>query len=287
MEMHILVIFGLIIYIICRFVGVVISIDMYYKSRNNRHFMQLAGWIALLFSASIPFGLSFTQSFFIADFIYIISGILLNIGLYLLLSGFSLYFRKFNRNRIIIFIFVALIIPILTLIFFDLNIAGSISTVFQIAIIINFLTSIYTNLNDFKKLLQYSYALIVILLISIFIYFISTIVVSTLMRSHGHYYGIYISNDIIPIITNFSSASMLTLVGIILFLHLEHGINLQQNFLLKDDYSHKIGNILQVIMGAGTNLSRESDPEKIKTNSDIILRKSEEAGELVKEIRKI
>jgi hypothetical protein len=71
------------------------------------------------------------------------------------------------------------------------------------------------------------------------------------------------------------------------FLHLEQGIFLKKQNLLKDDYSHKIGNILQIIVGAGTTIKAFSDSAEVKSSTDLILQRSEEAGELIKRIREM
>jgi hypothetical protein len=72
-----------------------------------------------------------------------------------------------------------------------------------------------------------------------------------------------------------------------LFLHLEQGIYFKKKNLLTDDYSHKIGNILQIIMGAGTTIKAESDSSEINTATDLILERTNEAGELIKKIREM
>jgi len=83
-----------------------------------------------------------------------------------------------------------------------------------------------------------------------------------------------------------SPASLVTLIGVIIFLYLEQGILVEQKKRLKDDYSHRIGNLLQMITMAGSSIKSHSEDKKlINSRSDLIIEKVSEAGELVNEIR--
>jgi len=95
------------------------------------------------------------------------------------------------------------------------------------------------------------------------------------------------SSNVIAIMAYYASVAIVTLLGLMLFSHLEQGIYLKKKNLLKDDYSHKIGNILQIIMGAGTTIKRLSDSSEINTTTDLILERSEEAGDFIKKIREM
>jgi hypothetical protein len=95
------------------------------------------------------------------------------------------------------------------------------------------------------------------------------------------------STDIIAIIAYYASVAIVTLLGLMVFLHLEQGIFLKKKNLLTDDYSHKIGNILQIIMGAGSTIKAYSESKEVNIATDLILERSEEAGELIKKIRKM
>jgi hypothetical protein len=78
-----------------------------------------------------------------------------------------------------------------------------------------------------------------------------------------------------------------TLLGLMVFLHLEQGMYLKKENLLKDNYSHKIGNILQIIVGAGATIKARSDSKDVNSSIDLILERSEEAGELINKIREM
>ncbi len=285
MEMHALVVFGLIINIISRFIGAIVSFDMYTKTNDNRHSLQVMGWVFLLISGFIPFGITFTQDIFIVDIFRILNVITLNLGLYLLVTGLSMYFVKYSRNIIFSVMFLIFTVPILALSFLDVSIAINSSVIFQFLIIFSFLTQVYSNRKEIRRILQYSYGLIVLLMAFLIGYIV--VYISLITSVPDYSYGLYMSTDSTAIIAYYTSVTAVTLLGLLVFLHLEQGIYIKNQNLLKDDYSHKIGNILQIIVGAGTAIKAESASKDVNSSTDLILNRSEEAGELIKKIREM
>ncbi len=285
LGMHVLVVFGLVVNIISRLIGVIVSFDMYSKTKESRHFLQLMGWIFLLISAFPPFGTTLTQDLLIVNLFLITNVVCLNIGLYLLITGLSMYFTIYSRNIVGSGLLMIIIVPISVFILLDVSIAVNVSVFIQFLIIMIFLTLVYSNRKEIRNILQYSYGLIVLLMIFLIGFLIVYVYVITLVPDYT--YGLYMSTDIIAIMAYYASVAMVTLLGLMVFLHLEQGIYLKKKNLLTDDYSHKIGNILQIIMGAGTTIKASSDSSEVNTTADLILERSEEAGELIKKIREM
>jgi len=283
--MHILVVFGLIFNIISRLIGVIVSSDMYSKTKEKRHFLQILGWLFPLISTCLPFGTILTQDLFIVNLFLITDVVCLNIGLYLSITGLSMYFKSYQRNIVVSGFLMIIIVPIFMFILLDASIAVNISVFFQFLIILVFLTVVYSNRKEIKYILQYSYGLIVLLMISLIGYIIVNVYGFTRIQEYN--YGLYMSTDIIAIIVYYASVVMVTLVVLMLFLHLEQGLYLKKQNILKDDYSHTIGNILQIIMGAGATIRGMSDSSEVNATTDLILKRSEEAGELIEKIREI
>ncbi|MFX0052710.1 MAG: hypothetical protein ACFE8U_15635, partial [Candidatus Hermodarchaeota archaeon] len=261
------------------------SFDMYSKTKESRHFLQLLGWIFLFIAGLLPFGITLTEDLSVIRLIRVLDGIFLNIGLFLLITGLALYFITFPRNLIGSVLVTIIIVPILAFIFLDVLIASNISVFIQFVIIMVFLVLVYSNRKEIKVILQYSYGLIVLLTLFLVAYVIVYIYVIT--RVPDHNYGLYLSTDVVAVMAYYAAVAMVTLLGLMLFLHLEQGIYFKKKNLLKDDYSHKIGNILQIIMGAGTTIKAESDSSEINTSTDLILERTTEAGELIKKIREM
>jgi hypothetical protein len=278
-------VFGLLVNLIARSIGGIVSFDMYSKTKESRHFLQLLGWIFLFIAGLLPFCITLTEDLSVIRLIRVLDGISLNIGLFLLITGLALYFITFPRNLIGSILVTIIVVPILAFIFLDVLIASNISVFIQFLIIMVFLVLVYSNRKEIKVILQYSYGLIVLLTLFLVGYVIVYIYVIT--RVPDHNYGLYLSTDVVAVMVYYAAVAMVTLLGLMLFLHLEQGIYFKKKNLLKDDYSHKIGNILQIIMGAGTTIKAESDSSEINTSTDLILERTTEAGELIKKIREM
>ncbi|MHA2344832.1 MAG: hypothetical protein ACXADW_23515, partial [Candidatus Hodarchaeales archaeon] len=237
--MHPLVIFGLTINIISRFIGGIVSFDMYSKTKDNRHYLQLLGWIFLLISGFLPFGINLTQDLLIVDILRILNVVCLNIGLYLLITGLSIYFIHYPKNIIVGALIMIIGIPIFGYMLLDVFIAINISVFFQFLIIMIFLSLVYSNRKEIKIILQYSYGLILLLTIFLIGYVLVYVFILTSVPDYN--YGLYMSTESTAIIAYYTSVVAVTLLGLMVFLHLEQGIFLKKQNLLKDDYSHKIG----------------------------------------------
>ncbi|WP_455464831.1 hypothetical protein [Candidatus Hodarchaeum mangrovi] len=202
LEMHALVTFGLIVNLIARFIGIIVSFDMYSKTKENRHFLQLLGWIFLLVSVFLPFGISLTQDLFIINLLRILNVITLNIGLFLLITGLSIYFIEYPRNMVISSLVVIILAPIIAFILLDILIAINISIIFQFLIIMVFLTLVYSNRKEIKNILQYSYGLIVILMVFLVGYVVVNVYIIT--RVPDYNYGLYMSSTLLLLLHQYS-----------------------------------------------------------------------------------
>jgi hypothetical protein len=285
LEIHIVAVFGLLVNLIARIIGGIVSFDMYSKTKESRYFLQLLGWIFLFIAGLLPFGITLTEDISIVRLIRVLDGISLNFGLFLLITGLSLYFITYPRNLVGGMLITIIIVPILVFIFFDVIIAINILVFIQFVIIMVFLALVYSNRKEIKVILQYSYGMIILLTIFLVGYVIVYVYVIT--RVPNYNYGLYLSTDVAALMAYYAAVAMVTLLGLMLFLHLEQGIYFKKKNLLTDDYSHKIGNILQIIMGAGTTIKAESDSSEINTATDLILERTNEAGELIKKIREM
>ena len=70
---------------------------------------------------------------------------------------------------------------------------------------------------------------------------------------------------------------------IIFFIHLEHNISIKKSAILKDHYSHDLGNIIQIIIGEVEVISMDNDSEDLQ----VINQKCVEAAEHIRNIRKL
>ena len=196
-----------------------------------------------------------------------------------------MYFTTFSRNFIASVLLIIVMIPITAFMVSDVLIAINISVFFQFSIIMIFISLVYSNRIEIRVILKYSYGLMMLLMLFLIGYVLVFIYVLTSVPDYS--YGLYMSTESTAIMAYYTTVLAVTLLGLLVFLHLEQGIFLKKQNILTDDYSHRIGNILQIIVGASTTIQAFSDSTEIKSSTDLILERSEEAGELIKKIREM
>jgi signal transduction histidine kinase len=120
------------------------------------------------------------------------------------------------------------------------------------------------------------------------VFIISFIPIAILSFLNNESYGFYNSTNNFLVMLNYFSGIGFTLSIIVIFIHLEYSINLRQKNQLKDNYSHDLGNIIQIINGAIFILESQSNlNEKNKANLEIVQKNSNKASELIKMIRNL
>jgi hypothetical protein len=279
-----LVNFSLIVFSVLNVIGIFISYDIFAKSKDSKQLLILIGWIFWLISSLFPLLLNVETIFELNQVIVYISTNFLAIGTFLIFASFTLYFFDYNKQ----FIIVSILIILLVGSFIFVAIEGEISITFLSFIrslgIIGILGIFIIYRQRIKFVLSQSYRSIVFLALII----ISNIFIGFFLQINGAEFPFYFeTNDILIILGAMGSINVIVTL-IILFIYIEHGFSLLQNKELKDNYSHDIGNILQIILAAGNLIDPENKMDsKNKEKIDMIIKKVEEAGELIKNIRKL
>ena len=89
------------------------------------------------------------------------------------------------------------------------------------------------------------------------------------------------------LITVYSLLSLtLTLLVLVLTIHLEYSLSNIKKFKMKDDYSHKLGNILQMILNSA-ELHKRTPAKSDQSVNELIIEKCREAKFLITEIREL
>jgi len=87
------------------------------------------------------------------------------------------------------------------------------------------------------------------------------------------------------LITLYSFLSLtITLLVLVLTIRLEYSLSNIQKFKLKDNYSHELGNILQMILNSA-EYNKNTDTKGDQSVNELIIEKSKEARFLITEIR--
>lgn len=104
----------------------------------------------------------------------------------------------------------------------------------------------------------------------------------------GYSYGLYDVSDEFIIFLNYIPPISATFMIIIFLIHIDYSNSTILKNKLKDQYSHDLGNILQVVLGIGDLLKlKEAVEESERENLNLLKMKSKEASKLINEIRKL
>ena len=281
--MDILLFYNLVIYLILRCVGFGISLDFYFNTRQARFKLALSGW-SLWVLASI---LSITSSFITNDFL---------LGLFLFLNSFFVaiatifyiwtvftYFLNVPKKPFIITLVSLTSLLLLAYFVFDYSLAINLA----VSIVSIILLSVYIvpilRWKNFKEGLGLAVKWYYLFLISLAIY----IVISMYISSQGlGYYGVHSEVDVVLVLLNYIPSIVYYIILIVLIIHVEYNFSNNQRFVLKDKYSHNLGNILQFITGYGDIAQNEEGNEENELN-DIFTQKCKEAADLLREIREL
>ena len=112
--------------------------------------------------------------------------------------------------------------------------------------------------------------------------------VSIIIALQGYRYGLYNADDPVLITFNYLPIMITSILFIILLVHLEYTTSSRQQLELKDNYSHDLGNILQVISSAFELIEMKGRPESETSELRELLKdKLNEAAKQIRDIREL
>ncbi len=121
--------------------------------------------------------------------------------------------------------------------------------------------------------------------LTIFLCFIYAVFL-VLMALDGKITDLSLLKDPFLIILYSLMSLAITLLVLILTIHLEYSLSNIQKFKMKDNYSHELGNILQMILNSA-ELNRSSQTKSDPSMNELIIKKCQEARFLITEIREL
>ena len=282
--MNDLVLLCLIFYIFVRAIGLGISLDFIYDTKDRKFIIFIFCWIIWILAALFPIFSSLVESNSLKELFLVINGVLAVLGGLFYLWGLFKYFMdvsfKIMTSIIIIFIFTSLFLFIL--INYSLSILFSALILNLIMICTYFVPPLKKK--DFRKYIgksiRWFYSAVIL-----FSIFIPVSIINFLL---GESYGLYDSENNLLIILNYIPTISTTVMLLVLLVHLEYSISTRKKFEIKDKYSHNLGNIMQVIYSSSDIIKRIA---KLDVNEEekleLIERKCKEASKLINEIRNI
>lgn len=283
--MHIVALFGLLIFTFLRVLGFVISLEFLFDLKEPRFKVITLGWFLWIIAGCSAIISGVFENKLLSDIFLLINGIFASNGTLFVMMGLLTYYRKLPRKSLIIICCIFTSVPLITFLI------GVYDRALNISFIFVFLVTIFYTVIPLKKkslfktelsIKSYYWSFILI----IFIYVMAIFYIIFILQ--GYTYGFYSDDFSFPMFFNYLLGSLITIIILIHSIHLEYDISNIQKYKLKDKYSHDLGNLIQVIYSATdlTNVNEDLTQEKTD-NLGIIQKKCEEAARLIKEIKKI
>ena len=283
--MHVIAIFGILLLIFMRIVGLIISIEFLRDLKESKFKILIIGWFIWILAGCSALLSGVYENQLFSDIFLLINGITTSIaGLFVMMGLFS-YFQKLPGKILVILSILFISVPLISFLLGFYNIAFNLSSVFLFLIIVVFSIVPLKRKETFKNSISIkSYYWYIIVLLAFYSLTISYVI----FIFQGYSFGFYSDDFSIPMFVNYFLGNASTLALIIYSIHLEYDISKIQKFKLSDKYSHDLGNLIQVISSAAilTNVDKGLKEEKVE-NLDLIQNKCEEAAKLIKDIRKI
>jgi len=282
--MHVIALFGIILLIFWRIFGLIISIEFLRDLKESKFKILVFGWFIWILAGCSALLSDVFENQLLTDIFLLINGITVSIALLFVMMGLFSYFRELSGKILALLCIIFISIPLFAFLLGFYSIAFNLSSVFLFLIVVVYGIIPLKERNTFKnKISMKSYYWYLIVLLTIYFYFLSYVI----FVFQGYSFGFYSDEFSIPMFVNYFLGNASTIALIIYSIHLEYDISKIQKNKLIDKYSHDLGNLIQVISSAATLTHVNEDLNKEKAeNLDLIQKKCEEAAELIKDIRK-
>ncbi|MFX0003868.1 MAG: hypothetical protein ACFE9C_03170 [Candidatus Hodarchaeota archaeon] len=268
----------LIILSLLRFIGLIVCAEYYFNTKKKIFLIMSIAWLLWIFA--VIFGI-FSE---LSEILLFFNVVFVSLSSILMMLGLVFYFLEFPLKFIFYLIFLETFVSIILFLFFGLSISLGFSNLINyIATFGAYLIPII-NRKRFKEVLgkatRWYYSLIItgVMFIPFSLY----------ISSKGYNFGLYDSNNIIDITINYLIAYLTTFLILIMIMNIENVISTREKFVLKDEYSHSLGNIMQALYSIADLMdSNDLDDKKLQNLKKLHKEKLSEAKKLIKEIRKL
>jgi len=281
--MHVIVIFGILILIFLRIIGLIISFEFLRDLKDSKFKILIIGWSLWIIAGFFALLLGIFENQLLGNVFLLINNISTSMAILFVLMGLYSYFKRISIKTITIFSVLSIVIPLVNVLINIIHINMNFSTAMLFIIVFFYSFLPLRKIEVFKKDLSiksFYWYLFFVFTIYIFIVFYVIILIQ------GYSFGFYSNEFSIPMFFNYFIGIISNMVILIYSIHLEYDISKIQKFVLRDKYSHDLGNLVQVIYSAATLANVDEDLNKEKTeNIELIQKKCEEAAKLIKDIK--
>jgi len=278
------VLLSLIIVIFVRVIGLGISIDFLNGTKAEKFKFLTLGWVFWILGALIPIFSNLVENIYLKEFLLVLNAFLAALGTIFILWGFFKYFMTISFKKIASLIIIFIISTVLLFLITDYTVTITFCALFMNLLLVSTFIIPPIKIKSFKKFMGRSiiwyYASVLIL--SIFF------TVSIIIVLQGYRYGLYNADDPVLIMFNYNSIIASSILIIILLVHLEYTTSSRKQLELKDNYSHDLGNILQVISSAFELIEMKGRTEAETSELGELLKdKLNEAAKQIRDIREL
>jgi len=282
--MNDLVLLSLIFFICVRVIGLGISIDFLNATKAEKFKFLTLGWLFWILAALTPIFSNLVENIYLEEVLLVLNAFFATLGAIFYLWGFLKYFMTVSFKKMVSFFMIFIIIVVLFFLITDYKVTITFCAVFiNLVLIITFVIPPIKK-KSFKKFMGRSiiwfYASV--LIISLFF------PVSIIIYLQGYGYGLYNADDPVLIMFNYIPTIASSICLIILLVHLEYTTSSRKQLDLKDNYSHDLGNILQVISSAFELIEMKGRSESETSELGELLKdKLNEAAKQIRDIREL
>ena len=284
LSMHVIAIFGILLLISLRVVGLIISIEFLRDLKESKFKILIMGWFIWIIAGFSALLLGIIENQLLTDILLLINGISTSIALLFVMMGLFSYFRELPQKTLIILSIIFVSVPFFAFLLGFYSLAFNLTSLFLFLILAFYGIIPLKEKKVFKnKISIKSYYWYLIVLLTFYSMTLSLMI----FVFQGYSFGFYSDEFSIQMFVNYFLGNISTIALIIYSIHLEYDISKIQKFKLIDMYSHDLGNLIQVVYSAAilTNVDEDLNKEKVE-NLDLIQKKCVEAAELIKDIRK-
>ncbi|MHA1973546.1 MAG: hypothetical protein ACTSW1_11165 [Candidatus Hodarchaeales archaeon] len=274
-----IIVFGVITLAITRGIGVLVSLDFLLRKKSlseKKFYLFLSGWFSWFFSSFFTITyLMIEQNSFLSKLSTITHDIFVLLGSYYLILAILSYFTHVSNSAVLIGTLVNISVPTILLLIFGALIANLFLLMIFSALFLSLINNFRLHRRELTSLISRSTNWLYLTSMFSFVYicYLGFLILTQ--------QGTDISTINDPVLFSLYAliSLIVTLLVLVLSIHLEYSLNYIQSFRMKDQYSHHLGNLLQMILN-----SAEMNDVSMR---DLIIQKCEEAKYLINEIREI
>ncbi len=281
--MNQIIIFSTIVLIVLRAVNTVVCGNFYKVTKNLKYLILGIGWLLWEISGFTALFLVFVENEIYMYLIIFHNAILSLSAIIFLCYGFNLFFIEVSKKILIYTISVIVVMNYMLLFVFGFPLTIRFCSLILNIIWISNLIFLLIKLKKDKIILEtpkkgFLYSIVGMI--------IAYLPIGILIQMKGYSFGLYFAEDTLFIILNYGYLFLLTVLLTIFTIYLEFKLSDSQKYVLKDKYSHDLGNALQSIYMAIEILEeRILNQDESSELKELLERKRKEASDLLKEIR--